>query len=66
MKKWEYKTFQFNIESSNDSTDKSNETDLELAKFGNEGWELVSVMPVAARGIGEGTQVAIAYFKREQ
>lgn len=66
MKKWEYKTFQFNIEVSSDLSDQKNEPAMELVKFGNDGWELVSVMPVAARGIGEGTQVAIAYFKREQ
>lgn len=66
MKKWEYKTFQFKIKVSTDLSDQTNEPDMEVVKFGNEGWELVSVMPVAARGIGEGTQVAIAYFKREQ
>ena len=41
-------------------------SETEFASLGDEGWELVSVMPFNAPGIGNGTLNAIAFFKRPQ
>lgn len=78
MQKWEYKTVQLRLEESKQKEGgffsprayplrglaKSSET--ELSELGNEGWELVSVMPVEAHGVGFGTGNALAFLKRSK
>lgn len=75
MTKWEYKTVNLRVEQKRDKSarffsligfvqDLKDGSETELASLGDEGWELVSVMPVDAPGIASGTLYAIAFFKR--
>ena len=74
MTKWEYKTLNLRVEEKKDKEggffslgylqDLKDGSDIELVKLGDEGWELVSVMPIDAPGIIVGTRNAIAFFKR--
>lgn len=39
-------------------------TETELSSLGEQGWELVSVLPIDPGGVLTGTQYAIAFLKR--
>lgn len=74
MQKWEYKTLKLSVEQKKEreggffslgySQDLKEGSDTELVNLGDEGWELVSVMPIDTPGIVSGTRNAIAFFKR--
>ena len=74
MLKWEYKTLNLRVETKMEREggffslkylqDLKDGSDTELVNLGDEGWELVSVMPIDTPGIAAGTRNAIAFFKK--
>jgi hypothetical protein len=77
MAKWEYRTLNLKIVEKKDKEasffsfvgflqDLQDGSEVELSTLGEEGWELVSVMPIDSPGLAVGTRNAIAFFKREK
>lgn len=81
MASWEYKTLAIEIVQRRNTAKEANapwfslhfpeqdvgeETSADFATLGNQGWELVSVVPLDPGGIVAGTRGAIAFFKRPQ
>jgi len=71
MTKWEYKTLRLEIGLASKGflsiryDQKLEESSkIDIAELGDEGWELVSVMPIDTPGIVAGTRNAVAFFKR--
>jgi len=69
--KWEYKTLRLEIkETSKGFLGTSYFQDIEeiskvdISQFGEEGWEMISVMPIHPPGVISGTSNAVAFFKR--
>ena len=62
MKKWEYNVLQIQKKIFGSGVRQTEELD----ELGNEGWELVSVIPLHAQlGLTGATTGGIAFFKRE-
>jgi len=73
LTKWEYKTLHLAVDEYNAGEgffkwrlgqDLESDAEDRLSELGDEGWELISVMPIDPPGITSGTRNAVAFFKR--